>query len=190
MVRANPHDQQADAGEWQDLRSELVALLDQVETQVARTQPEPGYTGLTERMRDLRHQVTEIEPETRHREALRSVQRAVSRFSDRDDLPAAGSAPNPRDTLESAIQQIRSRHCAPPPQVPPPLAPVRAPDMPRFNELAEAVGSISSRLERFEGELRSQARGQTANVKEIADQVGQLSQVVEVLAGAVAKPGR
>ncbi len=191
MVRANPqYDQQADAGEWQDLRSELVALLDQVETQVARVQPEPGYQGLTERMRDLRHQVTEIEPETRHREALRSVQRAVSRFSDRDELPAAGAAPNPRDTLESAIQQIRSRHFAPPPQVSPPLAPQRAPEMPRFDELAEAVGSISSRLERFEGELRSQARGQTANVKEIADQVGQLSQVVELLAGAVGETGQ
>ena len=62
--------------------------------------------------------------------------------------------------------------------------------MPRFDELAEAVGSISSRLERFEGELRSQARGQTANVKEIADQVGQLSQVVELLAGAVGETGQ
>jgi localization factor PodJL len=191
MVRANlQYDQQADAGEWQDLRSELVALLDQVETQVARTQPEPAYHGLSERMRDLRHQVTEIEPDTRHREALRSVQRAVSRFSDRDEVPAAATAPNPRDTLESAIQQIRSRHFAPPPQVAPPLAPVRAPEMPRFDELAEAVGNISSRLERFEGELRSQARGQTANVKEIADQVGQLSQVVELLAGAVGETGQ
>ena len=121
MVRANPqYDQQADAGEWQDLRSELVALLDQVESQVTRTpQPDPAYHGLTERMRDLRHQVTEIEPETRHREALRSVQRAVAKFSDRDDLPPAPA--NPRDTLESAIQQIRARHFTAPPPVAPPL---------------------------------------------------------------------
>ncbi len=193
MVRANPqYDQQADAGEWQDLRSELVALLDQVETQVARTQPEPGYQGLTERMRDLRHQVTEIEPETRHREALRSVQRAVAKFSDRDDMPAGAVPPNPRDTLESAIQQIRSRHFAPPPPVAPPLMrePPRPMDSPRFDELAEAVGGISGRLERLEGELKSQARGQTANVKDIADQVGQLSQVVELLAGAVGETGQ
>ncbi|MGN6486677.1 MAG: peptidoglycan-binding protein [Devosia sp.] len=195
MVRAHPqYDQQADTGEWQDLRSELVALLDQVESQVARAhQPDPAYQGLTERMRDLRHQVTEIEPETRHREALRSVQRAVSRFSDRDEAPMAQTTPNPRDTLESAIQQIRSRHFAPPPAAAPPLqrepAP-RPPESPRFDELAEAVGGISSRLERLEGELRSQARGQTANVKEIADQVGQLSQVVELLAGAVGETGQ
>jgi len=194
MVRANPqYDQQADAGEWQDLRSELVALLDQVETQVARTQPEPGYQGLTERMRDLRHQVTEIEPETRHREALRSVQRAVAKFSDRDDLPdPAALLRNPRDTLESAIQQIRSRHFTPPAAVAPPLTrePPRPMDSPHFGELAEAVGGISGRLERLEGELRSQSRGQTANVKEIADQVGQLSQVVELLAGAVGETGQ
>jgi len=194
MVRANPqYDQQADTGEWQDLRSELVALLDQVESQVVRTQqPDPAYHGLTERMRDLRHQVTEIEPETRHREALRSVQRAVAKFSDRDELPASAGPANPRDTLESAIQQIRSRHFAPPPVVAPPLMrePPRPMDSPRFDELAEAVGGISGRLERLEGELRTQARGQTANVKDIADQVGQLSQVVELLAGAVGETGQ
>src|SRR6478735_1366203 len=92
------------SGEWQELRGELVALLDQVESQVARSaRPEPGYQSLAERMRDLRHQVTEAEPDTRHREALRSVQRAVEKFSDRDE-PVQHA--NPRDTLESAIQQI------------------------------------------------------------------------------------
>lgn len=180
---------QAGSGEWQELRGELVALLDQVETQVARTaRPEPTYQGLAERMRDLRHQVTEAEPDTRHREALRSVQRAIDKFSDRDE-PVAHS--NPRDTLESAIQQIRSRHfgtAAPTPQLPPQqLAPQVAP---QFDELAEAVGGISTRLERLEGELRVQAKGQTANVREIAEQVGQLSHVVELLAGAVGETGQ
>jgi localization factor PodJL len=194
MVRANPqYDQQADAGEWQDLRSELVALLDQVESQVGRTpQPDPAYHGLTERMRDLRHQVTEIEPETRHREALRSVQRAVAKFSDRDEL-APGAAPaNPRDTLESAIQQIRSRHFpAAAPAAPPVMRePARTYESPRFDELAEAVGGIAGRLERLESGLHSQAKGQSANVKEIAEQVGQLSQVVELLAGAVGETGQ
>ena len=193
MVRANPqYDQQADSGEWQDLRSELVALLDQVESQVSRTaQPDPAYHGLTERMRDLRHKVTEIEPETRHREALRSVQRAVSRFSDRDELPPGPVATNPRDTLESAIQQIRSRHFpTPAPAAPLAREPVRPAESPRFDELAEAVGGIAGRLERLEAGLHSQARGQTANVKEIAEQVGQLSQVVELLAGAVGETGQ
>lgn len=183
---------QAASGEWQELRGELVALLDQVETQVARTvRPEPSYEGLAERMRDLRHQVTEAEPDTRHREALRSVQRAIDKFSDRDEpVPQV----NPRDTLEAAIQQIRSRHfvmpAAPQPQVQPqpPAQPQYA--APRFDELAEAVGGISSRLERLEGELRVQAKGQTSNVREIADQVSQLSHVVELLAGAVGETGQ
>lgn len=191
MVRANPqYDQQADAGEWQDLRSELVALLDQVESQVNRAhQPDPAYHGLSERMRDLRHQVTEIEPETRHRDALRSVQRAVSRFSDRDELSSAGT--NPRDTLESAIQQIRARHF-PATASPAPLTrePPRAFESPRFEELAEAVNGIAGRLERLEAGLHTQAKGQTANVKEIAEQVSQLSQVVELLAGAVGETGQ
>ncbi len=181
---------QPDPGEWQDLRSELVALLDQVETQVSRTrQPEPGLESLAERMRDLRHQVTAVEPDNRHREALRSVQRAIDRFSDRDEALGAGiSTGTSRDTLESAIQQIRSRHFA---QGQAAAPATRAPEAaPRFDELARAVGGISERLERLEGELRVQSKGQTANVKEIADQVGQLSHVVELLAGAVGETGQ
>ncbi|OEO29046.1 hypothetical protein VW23_027220 [Devosia insulae DS-56] len=181
---------QPGSGEWQELRGELVALLDQVETQVARTaRPEPSYQGLAERMRDLRHQVTEAEPDTRHREALRSVQRAIDKFSDRDE-PAPPA--NPRDTLESAIQQIRSRHFGAPPAPAPQLPQQQLPPQsaPQFDELAEAVGGISTRLERLEGELRVQAKGQTANVREIAEQVGQLSHVVELLAGAVGETGQ
>jgi localization factor PodJL len=176
---------QPGSGEWQELRGELVALLDQVETQVARTaRPEPTYQGLAERMRDLRHQVTEAEPDTRHREALRSVQRAIDKFSERDEPMAPV---NPRDTLESAIQQIRSRHFGPPAASAQQLPPQSAP---QFDELASAVGGISSRLERLEGELKVQAKGQTANVHEIAEQVGQLSHVVELLAGAVGETGQ
>ena len=179
---------QPGVGEWQELRGELVALLDQVETQVARTtRPEPAYDRLAERMRDLRHQVAEVEPETRHREALRSVQRAIDKFSDRD----APQPEDPRDTLDAAIHQIRSRHFAQP--APQPVASARpASDAPapRFDELADAVGGISARLERLEGELKTQARGQTANVREIADQMGQLSHVVEMLAGAVGETGQ
>ena len=52
-------------------------------------------------MRDLRHQVTAVEPDNRHREALRSVQRAIDRFSDRDEALGAGiSTGTSRDTLE------------------------------------------------------------------------------------------
>jgi localization factor PodJL len=183
------------AGEWQELRGELVALLDQVETQVARTASpaEPRYQGLAERMRDLRHQVTESGTDSRHREALRSVQKAIDKFSDRDF--AHGEPPtapgNPRDTLEAAIRQIRARHF-PEPQ-PAARAPMRQADAgmaPRFDELAMSVEGISGRLERLEAELRTQAKGQTSNVREIAEQVGQLSHVVELLAGAVGETGQ
>ena len=193
MARAFPQSQPQDygqpphPGEWQDLRSELVALLDQVETQVARSsRPETGYLGLAERMRDLRHQVAEVEPESRHREALRSVQRAIDRFSDRDEV---SYPPNPRDTLESAIQQIRTRHFESRPAEMPIAAP-RGPDLPHFDDLALAVSGVSGRLERLESELKTQARGQTSNIKEIADQIGQLSHVVELLAGAVGETGQ
>ncbi len=184
MTRSMPqYDQQPASapGEWHELRSELVALLDQVESQVARSsRSEPAYAGISERMRDLRHQVTEAEPETRHREALRTVQRTLSRFSDRDEQMT-----HPRDTLESAIQQIRSRHLGAPQRQSVPHEPA-----PRFDELADAVTGISGRLERLEGELRQQGHGQTANIKEIAEQLGQLSHVVELLAGAVGETGQ
>lgn len=201
MARAFPqsqpqhYGQEPPPGEWQALRGELVALLDQVETQVARTsRQDRGYQGLAERMGELRHQVGDAEPDDRHREALRSVKRAVDRFGDRDepgyDAPSAyaaaapGYPPNPRDSLQSAIQQIRSRQMA----MPPP--PQRAPEPPHFDELARAVGGISGRLERLEVELKTQARSQSGNVKEIADQVAQLSHVVELLAGAVGETGQ
>ncbi len=170
------HDQPA-GGEWQDLRSELVALLDEVETQNARpARTGPVYEALAERVRDLRHQVAEgdsdARPDIRHREALRSVQRAVNRFHDRDEAPVT-----PRETLDAAIRQIRARH-----------NPAGA--APRIDGMAQSAEGIAARLERLEGELRLNARNQTANVKEIADQIAQLSQVVELLAGAVGEVGQ
>ena len=197
MARVYPQSQPQDygqeppQGEWQALRGELVALLDQVETQVARTsRQERGYQGLAERMRELRYQVGDAEPDDRHREALRSVKRAVDRFSDRDEHgyePAAPAyppyPPNPRDTLQSAIQQIRSRQMEMP-------APQRAPEPLPLDELARAVGGISGRLERLEVELKTQAKNQSGNVTGIADQVAQLSHVVELLAGAVGETGQ
>src|SRR5688572_26166957 len=106
MARAYQQSQPSDydpegPAEWQSLRNELVALLDQVDGQVARSR-EPS---LSERVRDLRHQVTEADqnPQMRHRDALRSVQRQISRFEDPGPMP-----PNPRDSLQAAISQIRA----------------------------------------------------------------------------------
>jgi len=215
MTRAYPaqsHDygQDTRSSEWQALRGELVALLDQVETQVARTRrQEPDLTGLAERMRDLRFQVTEAEPDLRQREALRQVKLAVERFSERDETqgrtssystaassyaaaPSYGAAPyggrqaapevNPRDLLQSAISEIRARHGG--------ALPRHQANPPRFDELAQAADGITGRLERLEVELKAQGKSQTGNVKEIAEQVGQLSQVVELLAGAVGETGQ
>lgn len=183
MARATSqfHRQEQDqpAGEWQELRTELVALLDEVEHQADEpSRKGPVYEALAERVRDLRHQVAEAEPDNRHREALRSVQRAIDRFNERDDAP-----PTPRDTLEAAIRQIRARQN-------PAAAAMSAAAAPRLDNWAQTADGISTRLERLEGELRVHARTQTANVKEIADQIGQLSQVVELLAGAVGEVGQ
>jgi localization factor PodJL len=195
MARAYPDMQSQEfsqsPGEWQALRGELVALLDQVESQVARqSRSEHGLSGVGERLRDLRMQVEDVAPDDRHREALRTVKRAVDRFNDRDEALSDRPMPaNPRDTLQSAIQQIRSRHV--PAAAPQPSPPQHRPlELPQVTELAHAVGGISHRLERLEAELRNQARSQTGNVKDIADQVAQLSHVVELLAGAVGETGQ
>ena len=69
-------------------------------------------------------------------------------------------------------------HAAPPP-----------PAQPRFDELARSMSGLSARLEQLEAELRAQ-RGNASQVREIADQVSQLSHVVELVAGAVGETGQ
>ena len=170
--------------EWQSLRDELVALLDQVDGQVARSGRE---TPLSERVRDLRHQVTAADQDAglRHRDALRTVQRQISRFED-----PAPAQPAPRDSLQAAISQIRANHGAPrqPAPAPTPAAPPRN-DGPLLERLAQAVTGLGGRLERLEGEIQAQVRA-GGNVKDVADQVAQLAHVVELLAGAVGETGQ
>jgi localization factor PodJL len=198
MARAYPQSQPTDydrdqgPAEWQSLRNELVALLDQVDGQVARSR-DPS---LSERVRDLRHQVTEAEsdPTMRHRDALRSVQRQISRFEE----PAPQPMPaNPRDSLQAAINQIRSRqgesrqqNYAPPPQQPAPQhQQQRVQELAVIERLAQSVTGLSGRLERLEGEIKTQLKS-GGNVKDVADQVAQLAHVVELLAGAVGETGQ
>nr|WP_295883881.1 peptidoglycan-binding protein [uncultured Devosia sp.] len=171
------------AGEWQALRGELVALLDQVEGRYAQQEPEePALSGLARRVRNLRDQVVGPEPAVRRREALRTVKRAVDRFSERDDL---GQFHADQDELTSAIAEIRGR------QMSAPAAALgrRPRDMPEFRELSSLVGGLSGRLERLEGELKSQRSG-NGSVREVAAQVEQLTHVVELLAGAVGETGQ
>jgi localization factor PodJL len=174
------HDPQP--GEWQALRGELVALLDQVEGRLApQREPEPGLSGLAQRMRHLRDQVEGPEPTLRRREALRTVKRAVDRFSDRDEQPTALE----NDALTDAIAEIRGR------QMSGSAAALgsRPADMPEFRELGRLVGGISDRLGWLESELKSQRSGKDG-VREVAAQVEQLTHVVELLAGAVGETGQ
>ena len=191
MPRAYTHPDYAEpahdqgAGEWQALRGELVALLDKVESHYGHTEPEPpapAMNGLAQRVRQLRDQVGMPEPSHRRREALRTVKRAVDRFSERD---AVMSEPDDTDDLTAAIAEIRSRQGAA--AMPTPMR--RATDIPEIRELGTLVGGMSQRLERLEGELKSQ-RSNSGQVREVASQVEQLTQVVELLAGAIGETGQ
>ena len=185
MARAFPNMDDADlahnpsAGEWQALRGELVALLDKVESHYGgEAQPEPASAALAQRVRNLRDQVEVPEPGLRRREALRTVKKAVDRFSERD-------ARDEEDELSLAIAEIRRRQG--------PVAGAimgrRATDMPDFRDLSALVGGMSLRLERLEADLKTQ-RASAGDVEAVASQVEQLTQVVELLAGAVGETGQ
>ncbi|SEQ53129.1 localization factor PodJL [Devosia sp. YR412] len=189
MARAYPNPDASDLaqephpGEWQALRGELVALLDQVEGRYADVERgEPALNGITRRVRNLRDQVIGPEPAVRRREALQTVKRAVDRFSERDD--EVQHEPE-RDALSNAIAEIRGR------QMSAPAAALgrRASDQPEFRELTSLVSGLSGRLERLEGELKLQ-RANNGSVSEVASQVEQLTHVVELLAGAVGETGQ
>ncbi len=169
-------------GEWQALRGELVALLDQVEDRYAHTErPEPAVNGLAQRVRSLRERVEGgAEPAIRRREALRTVKRAVDRFSERDTM-----ADDENDALTRAIAEIRSRQMS----APGPAVGRGASVNPEFRELTTLVTGLSGRLERLEGELKAQRNGH-GSVREVASQVEQLTHVVELLAGAVGETGQ
>ncbi|KRA95032.1 hypothetical protein ASD83_19605 [Devosia sp. Root685] len=180
MARAYPQSDYADtafdpgAGDWQALRGELVALLDQVESRFGAAS---DGGGVSNRVRHLRDQVGTPDPATRRRsEALRSVKRAVDRFNPQDD--EAGD-------LNAAIAEIRSRQGA---SI---ISAIdrRPSDLPEFRELSSLVSGMGDRLGRLEGQLRT-ARHSSSDVHEVASQVEQLTQVVELLAGAVGETGQ
>ncbi|MDB5563331.1 MAG: PodJL [Hyphomicrobiales bacterium] len=189
MARAfpasDPQDFGHDApnGDWQALRGELVALLDQVEGQYVRTAPQaPAFDALAKRMSDLRSQVGDAGAGNRHREALRMVKRQVDRLNERDE--AAVLPEGTRDILQSAIQEIRARQ-----QNAVPAEPARHAPAAHLDALTQAMSGVNSRIEQIEIELKQQ-RGTSLNVKEIADQVSQITHVVELLAGAVGETGQ
>jgi localization factor PodJL len=188
MARAFPNltqsEEFSDRGEWSSLRGELVALLDQVEGRY-QAEPQPGsdVDGLARRVRDLRSQVGDAPEDDRHRAALRSVKRAVDRFTERDDHPSE------QDDLRAAIAEIRGRQGANPSALAPMNFGRRAADQQPMLELSTLVSQLSGRLTGLEGELRAQ-RSNAGQVREVASQVEQLSHVVELLAGAVGETGQ
>jgi localization factor PodJL len=199
MARAYPQpqfDNERSPSEWQSLRQELVELLNQVDSQVgpSRAPAPPRYA---EPAREPRY-FPEDSNDNRQREALKSVQRAITRFDHTEPMPSPQQMPpNPRDSLQAAINQIRSRQderraaSAPQQQYMPQPAPTptRQAEAPLFDKLAQSVNGLSGRLERLEGEIKAQIKT-GANVKDVADQVAQLAHVVELLAGAVGETGQ
>src|SRR3569623_2054741 len=199
--------------EWQSLKRELLVLLDQDDNQLTRTRaPEPQRQSYSEPQRyaepryaETQRERFEATPDVRHRDALRSVQRAISRFE--EAMPAPNYPPNPRDSLQAASNQIRASQGQPqqqqrrstPPQAHAPApqayaptpqpAPRVADPAPLIDNLAQSVNGLSGRLERLEGEIKAQIKT-GANVKDVADQVAQLASVVELLAGAVGETGQ
>src|ERR1700712_5126609 len=109
MARALPQNQSADndhsPGEWQSLRHELVALLDQVDSRVARVRSNPPddlrqpprYAAIDDSRMGTRPAPAGDDTDLRHRDALKSVQRAISRFDHFEAAAKQPMPPNPRD---------------------------------------------------------------------------------------------
>ncbi|WP_116653176.1 SEL1-like repeat protein [Pelagibacterium sediminicola] len=191
MARTNPHhdwDEPArtsrggvrqDGAEWESLRNEIVALLDHVEDQVAgvrqprHTPPPPPPPAARPRDTGRRH------------EALRSVRLAVDRLADRSE-PETPPSPDPanrvvRDSVADAINQIRARQTGA-------RSPAPAAQTAELSGFADTLNALGERIGRFEAEMASRF-DRFANQPDIAAQVAQLSEVIEMLAGAVSNNG-
>ncbi|WP_417579843.1 peptidoglycan-binding protein [Pelagibacterium sp.] len=192
MARTNPHHdwdepqtnlRRSNGAEWESLRNELVALLDQVEDQVATSQATKDSPQPAAQPRPALHQ-----PD-RHSEALRSVRQAVSRLADRspEDRPVM------RESVVDAINQIRARQTGGAASVAPNPAPanVATASAPRSElaDFARSLDAIGEKIAGFEDRIgqRIESLGENSN---IAGQIDQLSEVIEMLAGAVGETGQ
>ncbi|WMT91517.1 peptidoglycan-binding protein [Pelagibacterium sp. H642] len=180
MARTNPHHdwpeplsgpRRSNGAEWESLRNELVALLDQVEDQVA--------TAHSARQRPRAASAPPAPAaiqSDRHSEALRSVRQAVTRLADRstEDRPVM------RESVVDAINQIRARQTG--------AARPTAPNA-ELAGFAKALDAMGERIGRFEARIAEQIEALGAD-KEISNQIAQLSEVIELLAGAVGETGQ
>lgn len=190
-ISAVPRDQSA--GEWQALRGELVALLDKVESHYSPEtgdcgRESPALSGLSRRVRHLRDQMSNAEPAARRGETARTVTREVDRFVDH----GAALLEAEEDELDAAIKEIRAGQ----PVLPFPdrrLGLRRQSDRnaarPDFQQFGTLIEGMSRRLGQLEEELRTQ-RSNAGSVREVAAQVEQLTQVMELMAGAVGETGQ
>lgn len=183
MARTNPHHDwpepqpgasRSNGAEWESLRNELVALLDQVEDQVAtvqeaRPRPTPAVPD------------PDMPQPNRHSEALRSVRQAVSRLADRD----SNERPVMRENVVDAIHQIRARQTG----TPAPATPTAAPAKSEFTDFARTLDAMGERIERFETQIGGQIEA-LGSGSDISLQIAQLSEVIEMLAGAVGETGQ
>lgn len=179
--------------EWDNLRDELEALLDQVnDKQRHLTSPEAITTASTASYGvDRPYADAEPLPELRRREALKSVQRAVQRFHEHEEAPQM-PAQSP-ERLQSAIEQIRAsqnRSYQRAQRLEQQTSSRRAPSQAdaansnQFADLRSAIAEIGGRMGRFEELIQNQSPSGRA-VEEIAQQMEQLTGVVEMLAGSV-----
>ncbi len=163
--------------EWNNLRNQLETLLDQVHEQQAQRATGSDPSAVESNIGSGR-----AVHDDRRRDALRSVQRAVQRFNEHEeapDMPAYSS-----ERLQSAIEQIRASQNRSFERSRP--APRRG-ETPQSNGIAElraAIGDISDRMTRFESLLEGRDRS-GAMVEEVAQQMEQLTGVVEMLATSV-----
>src|SRR5690606_14895355 len=135
MARTNPHhdwpepqsgQRRSNGAEWESLRNELVALLDQVEDHVATTQaarPRPAAPAPV------------APPPDRHSQALRSVRQAVTRLADR----STDERPVMRESVVDAINQIRARQSGAPQASA--AAPARQSELADFAKTLDAMGA-------------------------------------------------
>lgn len=156
--------------DWQELRSDLLELLNEVERHEFE-EDDIEYDAPAPRQQrhanPIPRQQFQAPHQDRHRHALNSVAETLERFNDRSDA-----------RVPSAIEQIRGRHA----------------DVPnRRSERAEnhrqSVQQMSARLENL-GQSIKTGDTRDINSQDITNQLSQLTHTVELLAGAVGESGQ
>lgn len=191
----------AAGSEWDALRGELATLIDQVESRLLShadaPQPHPEHKPASRPAHPERSEAAD-----RHEQALRSVRHAINRYSDRHEDHAQ---PARSEEIAEAIGQIRARQGIRPAltrsdarpvgerfrQASSAASPAQAPasaDPAALLDLRRTLLDMNARIESFEARFSAQIADLGSN-REVAGQVAQLAEVVELLAGAIGESG-